>query len=179
MAALNQVVVSLLINAQQFASGLQQGATQIKQFASNVQSQLGGVTGANTKVGGSFDTLKNKIGNFVTDSLGKLARFTGYFLAVQAVTKIIGAVIEEVRELDEQLRNIQSITLESDTAIKTLGKDLLLLTVAGKTAGRPTSELAAAMYELVSAGYTSTEALELVQVAAVGAAAGLSTTDQT
>lgn len=176
--ALNQIVVTLVANAQQFIGQLRSAAQQTSQFSKQMTSGFQGAGKAAQDAGKQTEDFTGKLGKMGKEVIGNIARFTAYYLAVGQLTKFVGGAVEELRQMDANLHNIQSITLESDARIRELAKDLLGMVLSGQSAGKSASELAAAMYELTSAGYSSSDAMALAKVSAEGAAAGLTTTDK-
>lgn len=175
MSKLSEIVIKIKADAIQYRETLKSAALESKLRMQQMREDALRLRTAHTDLGKSTDGLLSKFKNLGLGVIGNIARFTAYYLAVGALKNIFGGAIDEMRKFDEALRNIQSITLQSDEEISQLSQDLLALVFSGDAAGASASDLAAGMYELVSAGYNSSEALGLIQIAAVGAAAGLST----
>lgn len=172
----NQVVVYLLLNAAQYNAAMAQ-ATGTTQKMGATAAAAGNTAASGLKAASTASTnFAQSVGKVLSTAATLAVRFAGMYVAVGALKSIVSAGIDEFVKLDTNLRNIQSITLDSDKSIDKLRGTLLSSVIAGDTFGRSASELSAGMYELVSAGYSTDDALKLVKVAAMGAAAGLSDT---
>jgi TP901 family phage tail tape measure protein len=172
----NQVVVYLLLNAAQYNAAMAQAAGQTQNLGKTASAAGGQAASGLSQASSASNGLLGVLTKVLSTAALMAVRFAGMYVAVGALKSVVGAGIDEFVKLDTNLRNIQSITLDSDKSIDKLRHTLLNSVIAGDTFGRSASELSDGMYELVSAGYTTDEALTLVKIAAMGAAAGLSNT---
>lgn len=201
MSTLNQIVIQLILDTQQYTAGIQaavgatqnlaKGATSAFQQIPNVSASASSAyqkffqqttQGSNQlnialqSLGGSSTGFFSKFVSSAGEAITMSARFAALYVVVSGLKNTVASGIDEFVELDKNLRNIQSITLESDQSIGKLRDTLIGVAISGQSFGKSASELAAGMYELVSAGYSSAQATDLVKISAEGAAAGLSDT---
>lgn len=175
----NKIVVTLLLNGQQYFADLQKAGMMTSDFAKKVgdgSKSANDMTRELDSLSKSGNSLWSSMLNGAKTAATLAVRFSAMYVAVGALKSTVAAGIDEFVKLDTNLRNIQSITLESDAAIDKLRKTLIGTVLSGNSFGRSASELADGMYELVSAGYSTDEALKIVKIAAEGASAGLSNT---
>lgn len=84
----------------------------------------------------------------------------------------LGAATKVAGDFDQALRNVDSIAKLSAQDFQRLRKDIIAISEDPKITAGP-KELAAAMYDVVSSGFEGQEALEVMRVASIGAAAGM------
>lgn len=179
MATLSEIVVRITANGQQFIGAMKTMAAETQKAGQQVEKSLKNVQQAHGATGKSADGLAGKIKGMAGAFMTNIALFSTYYLSVGAITKILGGAIAEFRKLDESLRNVQSITLQSDASIRETAKSLLGMVLSGKSAGQSAGDLAVALYEVVSSGYEGADAMKILQISAQGASAGLSTVQET
>jgi TP901 family phage tail tape measure protein len=107
---------------------------------------------------------------------GKSLQQTGTTLTKNVTAPIVGlaaAVVAVGTEFDTTLRQITALT---DTSVDEIGKVRKALLGMASEIGKDPAELARGFYFLASAGFTTSEALDVLHVAAKAAAAGLGDT---
>ncbi len=176
MPKLSEAVLNIKINTAQAIADAKIMAEQVKVSMLQTKAAILDLNLASKEAAVGQGTLGKQAGFLGSGVLRNIVAFAGYYRAIALVNGVIASAVSELKNFDAQLRDIQSITQESDGSIQMLGKDLLGLVLSGQLAGTSASEAARSIYLLVSAGYSTDESLKLVQVAAEGAAAGLSDT---
>ncbi len=162
----------LIADIRDFAGNLQRGAGQARSALGTLDKQVGrvgkGLNGANKASKGFFQTLKANVGTQIKAGL----MFATLYQALILFRQVIGGAITELFNLDEALRKVQSISKDSDEAIKALNDQLIKAAREGKLFGQTASEVAVGMFEIVQAGFDTAEAFEIATVAAQAATAG-------
>lgn len=100
-------------------------------------------------------------------------------LAVVGITSFVAVLAAGGRELlafDSGLRNIQSITQESDASLGRTQQRLIEIAASGKSAGQSLGAMARGLYDINSSGFSGAQAMEILNQANIGASAGLTTT---
>ncbi len=175
--ALPDLLANLKLNIQNYTQGLQQAASLTKSTAAQFGKSFQQSTVDAQTAGKAIDDFGKKASTTLGGLATKTAQFTTSFFAVQAFASGLTGTIGEAMDFDRALRDVQSITKDTDQHIKDIGNDLLKMVVSGDSAGRSAAELALAMRELVSVGFSAEDSVNLVRIAAEGASAGLSTTE--
>jgi TP901 family phage tail tape measure protein len=175
--ASNSIILQLLLEIKQYQSALrqatasmQQATGQIGRNADEASRRLNKATQSTSGFSRAIDFLKKRV-------LGAGLFFAAFYQGLIFLRQSIGAVVGEMLSLDEGLRKIQSITLQSDASIEQLRSRLLSMAQAGKTFGQRASEIANAMFDIVQSGFSAGDALEIARVAAMGAQAGFTQAD--
>ena len=138
-----------------------------KDEASGVLKQLEGST---KQAGGGFANL----GKIVA---GTAAGFGLASIATQGLKSAISSSIGAAIGFDTAMQNVNSIARLSDDSLKELKGSVLDMVKSGDSAGQSAGTLAAALYDVYSSGFKGEQALNVVNVAAKGAAAGLTSTE--
>lgn len=179
MSSLNEVTIRIRADATQLQTGLTQAQGLIQGFGASAGTAAGGIDTltkgvykADTQTRGFFGMLKGNMGHLAAMGLGFAAFYRGLVLVNAGLDSIIGGLAK----FDENMRNVQSLTKQSDASLDRMSESVLHLVSSGDSAGKSAVDLSAALYELVSSGFSGSNALALLKVAAQGAAAGLTTT---
>ena len=117
--------------------------------------------------------------NGLKKTLGGIWRITGgilLFNVIRNITHSVRDLIKTTLDFETQLYNINSVAQLSTGELAKLKDQILDIALDPRVKDGPAT-LAAGMYEIVSAGYSTSEALTLVKVAAIAATAGMTTTD--
>jgi TP901 family phage tail tape measure protein len=133
------------------ASGAQQGAAQ----AANAMRSL----------------------SSAASSMGAAIARAGAVLSAGLTLPIGGAgaaIFKLTADFDRAMRNVNSIAKLPEAAFKDLENQVLALS---RTVPQSAETLAKGLYDIQSSGFAAADAIKLLQVAAVGASAGLTTTD--
>lgn len=124
----------------------------------------------------------NSVGAFgtkvegVDQSVAGLSRRMKLGLAAAGTAVVAGFAfaIREAGKFDAAMRNVQSITKETDASLEALKQQVLDLS-AGTTQSAET--LANALYEINSSGFAGAEALQVLEASATAAQAGITDAD--
>lgn len=131
--------------------------------------------GALTTAGREVQQFEKKVQNAGTSGAkaGSMMK-TGLAVGIVAVGAGIAYSIGQAVAFDKELRNIQSITKQTDAEIGALGK-----TLVGLSTELPQSAqtLAAGLYDIASSGFQGAEGLKVLEASAIAASAGLTTTE--
>lgn len=110
-------------------------------------------------------------------SMGANIARTGAALSAGLTLPIVGAgaaIFKLTSDFDKAMWNVNSIAKLPEAAFKDLENQVLALS---KTVPQSAETLAKGLYDIQSSGFAAADAMKLLQVAAVGASAGLTTTD--
>lgn len=148
------------------------GRNALGQFTKGAQQSSSGIT----SVGASFQTAAGHAGAFAGVSkiaVGSMAGFIGAQAIIGTLGRAFSSVGREVLAFDTNMRNVQSITHQSDETIKRLGQQVLSLS---DRLPQSASDLADGLYEVASSGFSGAAGVEVLTRSAEAAAAGLTTT---
>ncbi len=140
------------------------------------------ITGNTTSLKGALTTAGRDVQKFEkqVENSGKSGAKAGSLLKNGLATGIVAVgigiaySIGQAVAFDKELRNIQSITKDTDAEIAQVGK-----TLVGMSTQLPQSAktLAAGLYDIASSGFQGAEGLKVLEAAAISASAGLTTTE--
>jgi TP901 family phage tail tape measure protein len=99
---------------------------------------------------------------------------SGLKVGVLAVGAAMAYSIGQAVAFDTELRNLQSITKQTDSEIAAVGDTLVGLSTQLPQSAKT---LAAGLYDIASSGFAGAEGLEVLEASAVAASAGLTTTE--
>lgn len=146
--------VALQANVTSFRGGMMMAAREVKAFENQVERTDGNVNR-------SFKNMKLAAAALAT------------VVAVTLAAAFAGAVAAAV-QFDTRLRNVQSITKQTDASLQQTGQSLLDLS---KRLPQSANTLAEGLYEIASSGFAGAAGLKVLEAAATAASAGLTTTD--
>jgi TP901 family phage tail tape measure protein len=115
-----------------------------------------------------------------TDMAGKSAGEAGSLMKIglaagaTVAAAALGYSIAKAMAFDTQMRNVQSITKESDASLHKMGNTLLNLSTQ---LPQSATNLAEGLYNIASSGFSGADGLLVLKASAEAAAAGLSTTE--
>ncbi len=103
------------------------------------------------------------------------ATITGYLKTGAVISAVLGAGVLEAVHLQKEMANVLTISKEitPDNVSQYTDEIVRLSTQLPQTS----TQLAQGLYQIVSTGYDGADAMQILQVAAKGASAGLTTTD--
>ncbi len=139
------------------------------------------MTGNNTSLKGALLGAGNDIESFnkKIDSTGKSASQTGNLMKLglaagaTAVAAGLAYAVGQAAAFDTQMRNVQSITKQSDASLHEMGTTLIGLSTK---LPQSATTLAAGLYDIASSGFQGADGLKVLQASAEAASAGLTTT---
>jgi len=132
------------------------------------------MSGTLAGIGGKLDALGDK----ADMSTRRMAMAGGAMAGAGAVIAAgLGVAVASAIQFDEELRNIQSISKQSDAEIGALGETMLDMAASGKSAGQSAQTMVKAMYDIYSSGFQGASALDLLENSARAASAGLTNTE--
>ena len=162
IAGSRSINILLTGNATSLRSTLIAAGRDIKSF----EASANGVSSANGKIAASSKSASSSlmsVGNAV-----KVAK-----VGVLAIGAAFVYSISKAIEFDKRMRNVNSIAHMSEAQLGAMGKAVVdMSTRLPQTA----NTLAEGLYDIVSSGFEGKDALNILNEAAVGASAGLSTT---
>lgn len=160
-------------------TGAARGKTALGQYGSSASATATGTNRAAQgaqKLAQSLGLAANEQHKFAGAgkiALGVMSGYIGAQAIIGGVTAAFSALSNEVVGFDTNMRNVQSITHDTDAAIEGLGGQVLSLSDRlPKTA----SDLSDGLYEIASSGFYGAAGLKVLTASAEAAAAGLSTT---
>jgi len=106
------------------------------------------------------------------DGMIKLGRTAAVFIGIPLLIALRKG-IKAFAEYEQAMRNVNSIAKEHERQFKETTKAVMAL---GRELGKSPKELAEALYDIVSAGFKGSEAMEILRQSTIGARAGLATT---
>ncbi|MFA5064953.1 MAG: phage tail tape measure protein [Dehalococcoidia bacterium] len=119
-----------------------------------------------------LDKSMKGLGGKLTSGLGTVAKGVGIGLAAVG-TAAVGVGIASVKmaaDFEGGMREVNSMMGLSEEEFQKLQNDVISLS---KETGKSSSELAGALYQIVSAGVPASEALGVLKTSAIGAVAGV------
>lgn len=129
------------------------------------------------KVQGRFNSLVDGVKSMGSRMSATLTTAMGFLGAqvVQRVASAIGGLISTGMEFGKQMANVNSIAKLSAAQLQDLTNAVIDLANDPRILDSP-AELAAGLYDIVSAGYDAADSMTILKAAAISATAGLSTT---
>lgn len=97
----------------------------------------------------------------------------GFIVALVAVAASLGAAGVQAASFETRMRNVNSLTNDSEANFQAMNKQVLALT---KNIPQSASLLAEGLYDVVSSGFYAADAVTVLNASAKAASAGLSTT---
>jgi len=131
-----------------------------------------GSTGALSKLTKSLTGVDIKLRQFI----GRIVIINGVWKTWNAVLRLSRELLSQIVEFDQQLQNIQAITVATAAQIRTIGIELLELSI--RTPFAP-AELAKAFTLLGQAGFSAEEALKAINSVAAVSIGTLASTEDT
>lgn len=113
-------------------------------------------------------------------SFGAKATQVGATLTATVTAAMVGVAAAGVKmamDLDESMRNVQSITKQTDEEIARLSKQIVHMSTVSEVTVDSADNLAKALYSIVGSGIDSSDAMFVLEVATKAATAGLTTTE--
>ncbi len=166
------LIATLGLNVSGWINGARKAQQSVANMSRSIQVNMRRIQVSARRASGSMRGLGNAAG-FVQNRIIKAGLFfAGFYQGLIILRQVVGTVVSEFFNLDENLRKVQSISKSTDEEIKNLKTDLLAAAAAGETFGQKASEVADAMFEIVQSGFSLDEAFEIAQTAAIGAEAG-------
>jgi TP901 family phage tail tape measure protein len=131
--------------------------------------------GALTAAGRDVNTFTKQVHNAGSTgkSTGQILKM-GLAVAVLAVGAAMLYGITQAAAFDRELRNVQSITKESDASLQATGKTLISIS---QRLPQSAKTLAEGLYQISSSGFQGAAGLEILERSAEAASAGLTTTE--
>lgn len=174
MASINQVVVELLAETRQFQAGLRRAATDLKAAAGQMEKGAGTAAAGMDKAGKSAQGFFGRLGEGTKRMLFMGVTFVAFYRGLVLVNAAFDSMAGGLVNFDKNMRNVQSITKQTDASLNRMSKRVIELVTSGRSAGQSAVVLSDALYDIVSSGFEGEAALKVLEVAAQGAAAGLS-----
>lgn len=140
-----------------------------------VLKDLDGLDKRASRATGTLGKLRGAMTGVFKRGLG-VAVGLGLFRLVQKIGGAFRQLGNEVLDFDEQMRNVNSIAQLSEKAFGRLTGAVLELAEDSRITDLP-AKLAAGLYTLTSSGYSTADSMTILKVAAMGATAGLTSTD--
>jgi TP901 family phage tail tape measure protein len=141
-------------------------------------SRLWAVIGADlTGLTSGLASAKNQL-----TSAGQSMTQTGAMLTAGVTLPLLGigtAAAKAATDFERELRNIQSISKDSDEATFALGERFLAMSQNLAITRDSAANLAAGFYQIQSSGFAGEEAMTVLEAATKAASAGLTTTEVT
>jgi TP901 family phage tail tape measure protein len=113
------------------------------------------------------------LGSVLQTATGTMIGFVAASALISGVGRAFSAVSDAVIDFDRNMRNVQSITLQSDRSLSRMGDTILGLS---NRLPQSASELSAGLYDIASSGFKGAAGVRVLETAAVAASAGLSST---
>ncbi len=131
--------------------------------------------GAMMAAGHEVDQFTQKVDNAGKSGISKGKLLGAAFLtAGVAVAAGLGFAIAAAAKFDTQMRNVQSITHESDASLQATGETLVNLSTR---LPQSAATLAEGLYQIASSGFKGADGLKILEASAEAASAGLTTTE--
>lgn len=156
------IVPKLTIKLGLDTAGLSKGAKQVKSTFMGMAKEAG--------------TAEKHV-NGLKKSLGGIWRITGGILLFNIIRKITHSIrdlIGATLDFETQMYNINSVAQLGTEEFKKLQDQVLDLALDPRIKDGP-AELAAGLYEIVSAGYSTADAMKIMEQAALASTAGMTT----
>lgn len=153
---------------------LQAVGAGLKAVGEAAQAAAGQVDGAAGKIDQS---AKRARGSLETLADSQLFRSIGRGMetAGAAVVGALGVAAKTAGDFDQAMRNVSAVGHLTEDAFQSMSRGVLAISSDSGIRQGPL-DLAKALYDVVSSGHSGADALGLVKVAAVGAAAGMTDT---
>jgi len=176
MAGVGEIIIRITGDAKGLQVALTQATRATKQMATQVSGSTtvaaGGFAKAEKSAGSFFSKMGEGVKRTLVMGIGFAAFYRGLILVNQGIDGLIGGL----SGFDRNMRNVQSITKQSDESLARMSTRLLDMVASGDSAGKSAEDLSDALYDIASSGFEGAAALTILEVAAQGAAAGLTTT---
>lgn len=127
--------------------------------------------GLSKPLSGATNSLKEMGASLTSIGTQMTAAFTLPIVAAGA------AGVKMATDLDKSMRNIQSITKQTDESLSVLSSSLVALSTDMSKTTDSATNLADAYYQIISSGVDATDAMKVLEVATKAASAGLTTTE--
>lgn len=139
------------------------------------------LTGNSTSLRSALMTAGREVKTFgkEVESTGKSAGRMGNLMGTALKTGIIAVgvalaySIGQAIGFDKAMRNVQSITKNTDGEIRTIGKSLIDMSTKLPQSAKT---LAEGLYDIASSGFQGAEGMKVLEASAIAASAGLTTT---
>jgi TP901 family phage tail tape measure protein len=140
-----------------------------KKGTSTARKELGmfskGVGGAESSV----SRFKKTFG-----SIGRISGGIALFNVIRGVTHQLEGLVSTAVDFEKQMRNVNSVAQLNEKDFKSLTDQVIQLALDPRVREGP-AELAAGLYEVTSAGYSTKDALIIMEQAALASTAGMTT----
>ena len=168
------IAARLVLDGKQFNKGLDNARRQAGLFGASMRSVGGSIRGWGTSINsaiGSLSTGLQNAGRSLTMGV------TLPLVAVGAGILALGVnAIQAGAKFDTQMRNIQSISRQTDGEIKILSQDFLNMSSNLSITTDSATALAEGFYFIQSSGFAGADGMEVLRVSTKAATAGLSDT---
>ena len=186
---LGSVVYNIIFNAgdtlkttKKVESAFAQIDKSAKKMSSGLKNVKGGTTSATTALGDLNKTSKNtatsldKLKSSLLTGIGVGAGFTVLTSALRGVKNVIGGAIKTATQFETRMAEVSTLIQgESTDAMNDFEDAILNMTTA---IPKSADDLGAGLYQVLSAGVTdSAEAMQVLEVAAKAATAGITDTN--
>src|ERR1051325_10345685 len=144
-------------------AGVQKGLNLVKNELAQTDKAVAATTG---KLGG------------LSKAFGSTARIAGAILlfdVIRSIARAFRGAISATTDFEAAMRNVNSIAQLSEDQFKALNAQVLQLALDPRIKDGP-AVLAAGLYDIVSSGFDTADALIILQSASIAATAGLTTT---
>ena len=172
------VVLDIIIKGTDHSRGM---LVAFRQGVRAAAQDTAGLKGHLDKLDRSLGGLNQQMGGLAQrwSNLSQLGTQAGIGMGAMgaAITAGMGMAVKSAADFDQGLRNVNSIMRLSDAGLADLQKSIKAIVADPMVTDMP-AELAEGLYNIVSSGLEGQVALEALETASKGAAAGLSTTDK-
>lgn len=139
--------------------------TAVDKFSSVVKNMTAGVSNFSKKTSASIDRFNRKANNAAN----------GMAIAGGAITGAFGLAVNSSSNFEKSMSNVSTLVDTNSESMEQMSKDVLKLS---KTLPVPIEELTSSLYDIRSAGISSSDAMATLETSAKLAKAGLSTTGE-
>ena len=139
---------------------------------SDISGLQRGLSQANTEI--------HKAGRNMAQNMGAAAFSAGRAMTMGLTLPLAGigyAAAKAATDFDKEMRNIQSISKQSEASLKDLGDAILDMSTDMSKTTDSAANLAAGFYQIQSSGFAGADAMKVLEAAAKAGSAGLTTTE--
>lgn len=134
------------------------------------------------KIGADISGLQRGLSqaNSAVTNIGKGMTKAGAALSIGLTAPLVAigkASVDAATDFDREMRNIQSISKQTNTEIAALGQTFIGMSTDMRVTTDSAAELAAGFYNIQSSGFAGADAMTVLKAATMAASAGLTTTD--
>lgn len=169
------IATRLTLDTSQYATGLKKATRMAETFALTMRGVGSNIAGWGSGINSAVSSISSGL-----KSAGS-ALTMGVTLPLVAASVAVGALgvnaVQTGAKFDTQMKNIQSISKQTDGEIQMLGNEFLRMSENINVTTDSATKLAEGFYFIQSSGFAGADGMEVLRVSTKAATAGLSNTE--